>query len=641
MKTLLVSGGLLVDGTGVPGRRADLLIENGRITAIGEPGLFGASGGRMQSQTLLHQKKSSPLSPAPTDPGGGQVPGSARGDTSGSGATEVIDATGRVVAPGFIDLHSHGDLILALADPARKAALMTGRVTQGITTEVVGNCGLGPAPLAPEHEAVLRGILGWMTPERIAWPWKGIGEYLDHLERTGVPVNVATLVAHGAVRIREAGLARALPAAGSLANMRDSVREALDDGAFGLSLGLIYPPGSFTPTDEILPLAEVLAAKGALLTAHVRGSSETLLEAVGEILDLGRLSGARIHHSHSEAVGPDHWEKIPRVLEMEAAARREGIEISYDMFPYTAAATTMAAIYPPWSLEGGIPALLERLRDAATRRRIGEEIATHRPVWPPWVEGGWAHNLVAAVGWERITIGSVGSEGSRDGEWLSRAPGPSGAAGLSGAWELRGAEGLSGARGLRGADGFGSAAGLSGAEGLSVAELARRERKDPFDAISDLLIAEEGRVSQIIHGISGEPGREEGIAALVRDPAGAFCTDANDTGRGRPHPAAWGSFPKILGGWVRERGALTLEEAVRKMTGLPASLLGLEDRGVLRVGAAADVVIFDPSAVGSGATWAEPRRQAEGIEHVLVNGRFVVKSGSIQAGMPGAILRRR
>ncbi len=555
-----------MDGTGAPGRRADLRIEGARIEAILEPRFPWSTGGKV------------------LDTGRGEVI---------DPDVELIDASGKIVAPGFIDLHSHGDLILALEDPSRKCALMAGRVTQGITTEVVGNCGLGPAPLVPEHEAALRGLLGWMTPEAMPWPWQGIIGYLDHLERHGVPVNVATLVAHGAVRIHEAGLARRLPGAGSASAMQDLVRRALDEGAFGLSLGLIYPPGSFTPTDEIRSLAEVVAGKGALLTAHVRGSSETLLEAVGEILDLGRRSGARIHHSHSEAVGPDHWEKIPRVLEMEAAARREGIEISYDMFPYTAAATTMAAIYPPWSLEGGIPALLDRLRDAAIRRRIGEEIDRVRPVWPPWVEGGWSHNLVAAVGWERITIGSVGSEGSRR------------------------------------------------AEGLSVAELARRERRDPFDAISDLLIAEEGQVSQIIHGVSGEPGRDEGIAALVRDAAGAFCTDANDTGRGRPHPAAWGAFPEILGRWVRERSALTLEEAIRKMTGLPASLLGLKDRGVLREGAAADVVIFDPSKVGSRATWVEPRQQADGIEHVLVNGRFAVKAGEPVAGMPGEVLRSR
>jgi N-acyl-D-aspartate/D-glutamate deacylase len=509
-----------------------------------------------------------------------------------SGIDARIDARERVVCPGFIDLHSHGDLVLALEDDDLRMRLAGGRVAQGITTEIVGNCGMGPWPLSREHEPDLRGILAWMTPADYPWDWLDAGGYLRRLESLALPVNVGTLAAHGALRLAEAGPARSLPRVDSISAMRRSLEWSLDAGAFGMSLGLIYPPGSFTPTSEIEPLAEILARRGAMLTAHVRGSSETLLPAVDEILSLGRLTGVRVHHSHSEAVGRAFWAGIPRVLEVEERARREGVRVTYDMFPYTAAATTMAAIYPPWSLQGGVWALIGRLRDTGTRGKIRRDIETVEPTWPPWGEDGWAHNLVRAVGWERITVGTVATG--------------------SGRW----------------------------AEGLDLGALGARRGIDPFDAISDLMIDQEGRVSQIIHGISGEDGDDGGLVALLTDPHGAVCTDANDTGRGRPHPAAYGAYPLVLGTFVRERRVLALEEAIRKMTSYPASILGLEDRGVVREGAAADLVVFDPASIGSEAGYVEPRRIATGIDAVIVNGGIVVRSGALTGERPGVVLRR-
>lgn len=550
MTRFRITGGLIADGTGVPALPADVAVEEGRIAAVAPPG-------HIDSRRF----------------------------------PDEIRAGGHIVAPGFIDLHSHADLILALSDRELRGRLTRGRIAQGITTEIVGNCGLGPAPLSASREEELRGVLSWMTPAGMEWPWRSLGSYLDRLEELGTPVNVGSLAAHGALRIGEAGLQRSLPSSASIDAMCDALARALAEGAYGLSVGLIYPPGSFTPGGEIGRLARVVGSRRALLAAHVRGSSETLLDAVAEIIGWGEGTGARIHHSHSEAVGPDHWSKIPELLAMEAEARRRGISITWDMFPYTAAATTMAAIYPPWSLEGGISALVERLRDPATRRRIRHDIERIRPEWPPWNEGGWAHNLVEAVGWGRITVGSVGSHES---EW---------------------------------------------AEGLDLAELGRRGGGGPFEAVSDLMITEGGNVSQIIHGVSGEPGNEEGILRLIRDPGGAFCTDANDTGRGRPHPAAYGAFPRVLGTFVRERGLLGLEEALRRMTSLPAAILGLRDRGIVRAGYRADLVILDPDRVGSAATWKQPRRLAEGIHAVFVNGRAVWRDGEATGALPGMVLR--
>jgi len=302
----------------------------------------------------------------------------------------------------------------------------------------------------------------------------------------------------------------------------------------------------------------------------------------------------RVQHSHCEAVGPSHWGAIERVLAREDAARAAGVDLAHDMFPYTGAATTMLSIYPPWALEGGVPRLLGRLADPSMRRAMAEAIEQVSPSWPPWSPGGWPHNLVRAVGWDRITIGSVGSDAGRR------------------------------------------------FEGMSLARLGRVRATTPFDAISDLMIEERGAVSQIIHGISGDEAHREGIDAILTHPAGAVCTDANDHGKGKPHPAACGAFARVLGESVRERGLLRLEEAIRKMTGLPASRLGLKGRGLLIPGAFADLVLFDRSTVGSAATFEHPRRLAEGIHRVFVNGEQVWDGnrGDLTGGPAGRVLRR-
>ncbi|HEY3176542.1 MAG TPA: amidohydrolase family protein [Candidatus Polarisedimenticolia bacterium] len=565
MTRTLIRGGTLVDGTGAAPRLAELLIEADRIVDLLDPGA------------------------APPD-----------------GAGRVIEATGRVVCPGFIDIHSHGDLIHALP-PGEQRALMAGRISQGITTEIVGNCGMGVFPRTDHSEGALRGVAAWMTPAAIPggdpgmWPWSDLESYLSHLEANGLHVNVGTLQPHGPLRIEAAGLDRDLPGtagAEGISMMSRRLEAALDAGAFGLSTGLIYPPGIYARTSEIIELARVLGrrcAGTALVASHIRGSSETLLPAVEELLEVGRAAGVRVQHSHSEAVGPDHWAAIDRVLEMEEAGRRSGVAVAFDMFPYTAAATMMLAIYPPWALQGGVDRLLARLADPATRDDIRDAIEKTVPSWPPWGEGGWPHNLVKAVGWDRITVGSVGPGANR------------------------------------------------GAEGMSLRELGRARGASPFDAVSDLMMEERGAVSQIIHGISGSEDHQEGIETLLAHPAGAICTDANDFGKGKPHPAAYGTCPLVLSRWVRERRLLTIEVAVHKMTGYPATLLGLPDRGVVRRGAFADLVVFDPATIGTGAGFGSPRVTARGIDLVLINGAIAFASGASGeiAGEPsGRVLRR-
>jgi len=554
MQRLLIRGGTLVDGTGAAPVTGDLIVADDRILAL---------GGELA-----------------------EWPGS-----------RVLDAKDLVVAPGFIDMHSHGDLVVTLP-PERQRALQEGRLSQGITTEIVGNCGLGVFPCSAEAMIELRAIVAWMTPaDAEEWPrpaWSDFATWSAHLEANGLWANVGAMQPHGPLRVVVAGLSRVEARPELIGLMRRSLEEALEAGAFGLTTGLIYPPGIFTRPDEIEALARVVKERcggSGFVASHIRGSSETLIPAVEELMAVGRATGARVHHSHNEAVGRAHWGKIPKVLAIEEGARKEGLAVGYDMFPYTAAATMMVAIYPPWSLEGGIDRLLERLGDPASRRAIGEAIDKTTPAWPPWTPDGWPHNLVKAVGWDLVTVGSVGTAANRR------------------------------------------------YEGMSLTELGRAMKKTPFDAISDLMIAERGAVSQIIHGISGDDAHDEGMDALLADRAGAVCTDANDFGRGRPHPACFGAFPRVLGRWVREKKLLKLEEAVRKMTGHPASMLGLRDRGVLRAGAFADIVVFDPKTVGSTATCADPRRRADGIRRVIVNGRQVWPA---EPGIapPGRFLRR-
>jgi N-acyl-D-aspartate/D-glutamate deacylase len=555
----------IVDGTGAPGFDGDVTVAGERIARI------------------------TPRGPDGAPPGGSVATGAPAGPPPGG--ERIIEGNGRVLAPGFIDIHSHADLIFPLPGPARQK-LLAGRIAQGITTEIVGNCGMGAAPLGDGAESALRGINAWLTPETIPWPWRSVGEYLAHLERQGVPLNVGTLAAHGPLRIGVLGLRAGAPDAGALGSMLDALRRALAEGAFGVSTGLIYPPGIYSDTGECTELARVAAEFDALYTSHIRGSSELLLPSVEELIEVGRRSGARVHHSHNEAVGRRHWSKVDSVLEREDQARAQGVRLTHDMFPYPAAATTMLALFPPWSLEGGVPAFLERLRDAAERRRIRDAVEGQTPRWPPWEPGGWPHNLSLAVGWDRISIGSVASAGRRD------------------------------------------------LEGVTLADLGRRSGVPPFEALCDLLLAEEGNVSQIIHDVTGDDSHERGLETILAHPAGALCTDANDYGRGKPHPAAYGAFPRVLGRYVRERRCLSLEEAIRKMTAYPAALLGLKDRGVVRQAARADLVLFDPQRVADRATFDDPRQAPAGIEMVVINGRVAAEGGVPAGVMAGSVLRR-
>lgn len=542
---LLIQNARVVDGTGQPAFHADIAINGKRIAAVGE------------------------------------INGEAR---------RTINAKNLTITPGFIDPHSHADLILPLA-PKRQAELMRCKISQGITTTIVGNCGLGCAPVGnSEAEAILRAVNSWMTPEPVDWSWRTIGDYLRRLKDNGLALNIATLAPHGPIRISAMGLAKGKPSRSQMKVMRGMVEQAMAGGAFGLSTGLIYPPGMYSETEELIELAKVVAANGGIYTSHIRGSSETLIPAVNELLDIARKTGVRVHHSHNEAVGRAHWPKIDRVLKLEQQAVEEGVCLNFDMFPYTAAATMMIAIYPPWALEGGVDKLIQRLKDEKTRLRIERDIRKVKSSCQP---DGWPHNLVRATGWDAIRIGYVESHKNKR------------------------------------------------YENRSLAELASLTGKTPFDAISDLIIEEQGQVSMLIFEISGDGDQRDLLAKFARHRDSVFCTDAEDYGRGLPHPAAYGAFPRIFARFVREDQALTFEEAVRKMTSHTASIFGIKARGVIRRGGFADLVILDPKRINDRATFEKPRREATGIKTVIINGREVFSDGNFLNEFRGEVIRHQ
>jgi N-acyl-D-amino-acid deacylase len=542
---LLLTNGLVVDGTGAPATRADVAIADARIAYVGPP--------------------------------------------NGVEADRVLDVGNRVVAPGFIDIHSHSDFTLPLPD---QADFLKYYVAQGITTLVVGNCGYAPAPINPETAPLMQAYTAFIKPRDLEWSWRTFGDYLGYLEQHGVYLNTVPLAAHGALRIAVMGFDARSPRDDELAQMRAHLRECLESGAFGLSCGLIYAPGMFATTDELASLAELLPAHDGLFTFHVRGSSETLRPATQEVLEVARHAGVRVQHSHLEAFGKPNWPQVEWALAAHDRALAEGVDHGFDVIPYTAANTTFLAILPPWSLDGGVPKLLDRLRDHETRKRIKQDIAEVIPDWPTWRPGGWPHNLVEATGWENVWIMWVESEANKD------------------------------------------------CEGKSLARLAEERGKDPFEVAADLILEEQGHVTALYIGVSGDLDEEWALRQIIQHDDASIETDAFSLGRGKAHPALYGAFPRVLGQYVREERLLTLEEAVRRMTSLAAERLRIPERGTVREGNWADLTVFDPAAIGDRSSYEQPAERPAGIDYVLVNGAVLVDHDRIDTDtLAGQVIR--
>ena len=465
------------------------------------------------------------------------------GDLSGAVARRVIDARGLVVSPGFIDPHTHAYRGIFDVPTADNALL------QGVTTLTEGNDGNSPFPIAP---------------------------HLRRIAETGISANWAVFVGQGTIRTAVIGREDRELAPDELDQMRGLVAKAMQEGALGLSTGLFYVPGAFTSTEEVIELAKVSAAYGGIYISHMRDEAQGLLDSVRETIRIGDEAGLPVQMTHHKVVGRDSWGMSADSLALVDAARARGVDITIDQYPYTASQTSITALVSPWAQEGGSNALIERLRDPETRRRIKQEVIYR-------IEhgrgGGDPGNVVVGLcAWDRSL------------------------------------------------------------EGKSLADILNdREIAVTASNAADLVleIIERGGARAIYHAMA-----EQDVERIMRHVATAIGSDGGVSvfGEGVPHPREYGTFARVLGRYVRERGVLTLEDAVRKMSGATAQRLGIRDRGLLREGLFADVAVFDPTRVRDRATFDDPHQYAEGVEYVLVNGVVVVDGGEHTGARPGRVI---
>jgi N-acyl-D-amino-acid deacylase len=537
MFDLVLANGRILDGCGNPWFWGDVAIQGGRIAQV-------APAGTLQGE-------------------------------------KTIDVGGRFVAPGFIDIHTHSDLSILVNRRAESA------VRQGATTHVIGNCGMSPAPVDDGHLAEMRRYWGRISEQpEVTWEWRTFAQYLRTLEEGGLAINVASLAGHAALRIATMGFDDREPTPVELARMKELLAEAMEAGAFGLSTGLVYPPGCFASTEEIIALCQVVSHHHGLYASHVRGERETILEAVAEAIRIGREAGVPVQISHNAPKFGASCDATANLrLVEEARARGQDVTVDNDMH---------TDLGPP--LTGGLPQPIQDLpaaeiaallRDPDARRRIQEEIVLDR--WPAFGPVG----LLKHGQWHRITI--------------LHAP------------------------------------NSQNAIGKTIETIARERKQDPFDVYFDLIVENGHDVDAIFDYID-----EANIRLLLKHPAVMICSDGqvlalygflNDP---PPYsPCSYGEFPGVLERYVRDNPLLTLEEAIRKMTSFPAQRLGLVDRGVLRPGMWADIVVFDLERVHDRATHQYPHRYPEGIDYVFVNGILVVEGEEHTGALPGRALRHQ
>jgi N-acyl-D-amino-acid deacylase len=508
---------------------------------------------------------------------------------------KIIDAKDMAVCPGFIDTHAHSDFTL-IADPRAE-----GKISQGITTEINGNCGLSAAPLygnaAEQRDADLKELC-------ISERWATFKEYFAIIEKLGLSVNCATLAGHGNLRACTAGYENRKLTSAERLSMVTLLEECLNDGAIGISSGLIYPPGVYSDTDELINLCKALhsyhnrsmiqlhqrnpigpnQASGTvnsgsfgIYASHMRSEGDQLIESINEIIRIGRESGIRVHISHIKTSGEKNWYKIDKVISIIEEARKEGVHITCDRYPYTASSTGLDTVLPTWTYEGGAEKEIERLTDNETRKRIRQQILLENP------ESNY---------WENISIAMVASEINR---WM---------------------------------------------EGKSIASIAMQKGLEPVDLVLNLLIEEGLRSGAIFSSMC-----EENLIKFLSLSYSMIGTDSSarstsgPTFRGKPHPRGFGSFPRFLGTYARDKSLMSLESAVQKATMLPAKTFGIRNRGVLKKGACADIVVFDPGKINDRATFGKPFLKPDGVTFVIVNGVLSLKDGELTVLRGGRILR--
>jgi N-acyl-D-amino-acid deacylase len=518
MYDIIIKNGTIVDGTGAPAKKKDISIIGDRISDTGH----------------IEGKVS-----------------------------RVIDAEALVIAPGFIDIHSHTDVGLLVN------SLAESKIRQGITTEIGGNCGDSVAPLGGKQFGRL---LEWGKENNIEVKWKTVNEFLNTLEENGIAVNYGTFVGHGTIRSNVIGMDNRTPSRSELLKMKNELSQSMLDGAFGLSTGLSYSPGCFAPKEEILELCKILKKYNGIYATHMRSEGKRLLSSIDEALNIGKKTGIAIQISHLKATRKEYWWKMDRALRKIENGRRDGIDILFDCYPYAASNTSLLSFFPKWVNTGGRERSLSLLKKDENRKRVKNELR---------------------INWENMLLSSINSEKYQN------------------------------------------------FEGKTILEGANELKQSPLNFACDLLINTKGRV-----GVTHFCMSQENVDKVVTHPLSMVATDSSlkapygKLSKGKPHPRSYGTFPRVIRDYVRERELLSLAYAVRKMTGIPALRLGLSDRGVIKKGAFADIVIFNLEKIEDRATYANPHQYPSGIEYVMVNGQIVIEKGKHTGALPGKVLRK-
>ena len=521
---LIIRGGTVVDGRGSDPYRADVAVKDGIITAIG--------------------------------------------DLDVQSADRIIDADDAYVSPGFIDMHSHSDLMVFSPSPDGLNRGDAPKLKQGVTTQVTGQDGLSVAPvLENDKDALVQKMAGLNgTIDRSAWTWNEFGEYLDSVD-AHTATNVASLVGHSTLREYVIGAEDKQPSPIELREMQDVLEESLQAGAYGLSTGLIYPPACYADTPEVEALCTTVAKHDGIFMVHIRNESDYVVESLKEVLEVGKKTGVHVHVSHLKAAGQPNWTKADEMVTLIDKYRDEGVNVTSDMYPYTAGSTMLGAVLPPWAHDGGPKETVKRLSDDQQRERMIDDIQAQGPCdWDNFYK-------FSNGGWEGIYVSSV-HDGSP----------------------------------------------YQGDVGKSVADICREKGIDPtsrqaFHYVFDLLQDEDMGVSMVAHSMS-----EENKAKFMQLPYQTIATDGLIMGK--PHPRLYGSFPRVLAKYARDEGVLDLPNAIQMMTYRPAQALGIDDeRGSIEVGKRADITVFDYQDLNDTATFEDPCQHPEGIDYVLVNGK--------------------
>ncbi|MGI6790947.1 N-acyl-D-amino-acid deacylase family protein [Aminivibrio sp.] len=506
------------------------------------------------------------------------------GDLSAAEAGTVINAEGKAVAPGFIDMHTHSD-VSVIYD--RK---VSSKIHDGVTTEIVGNCGIGVAPVNEDKKDLLIAYLGTRLvgsiPVKLELPWNTMDEYLGHIEKNPPAANIVPLLAHGPIRINEMGFSKEHPTAEQIENMQREIAKGMEAGCVGLSSGLVYMPGEYSTAEELAELCRAVAPYRGFYVTHIRTESSGVFEAIDEAIEIASGGGVPLHVSHLKLAGVDVSGNADKLLAVVDNARAGGLDMTFDVYPYDTGCTSLGACISPWAFEGGVEKMVERLKDQKVRDRIKNDILNG-------IEG-WQNFAHASGGWQNITIATVFK---KEGEKFL---------------------------------------------GKTIEEAAAMENKDPFTFIFDFLVEQQSRVQILVKMM-----KEEDIEKIISHPMSMIGSDGMSLSTegimssGKPHPRAFGTRARVLARYVREKKLLSVEEAVKKMTSMPASRLRLDRRGILREGYFADVVIFDPATVEDTATYQDPKQYSKGFETVIVNGKTALQNGMETGVFSGRVLRAK